>query len=167
MYANSMNSANQRTVGQNMTEKILTGRKFGIHPLEAIGGNSSPSATIPMQNPFGGTQQVQQQDPTETRTKKLIMEQLENEAKDRKYKYSLLVPVSLKGEPNKKYWGLNSHYFGYTFVASSIQAAANGQEAWAKLLETLSDDEKKEIDRVVRDKKLQAPEWIMNKRGIK
>ena len=72
MYANSMNSANQRTVGQNMTEKILVGRKFGIHPLEAIGGNSSPSATIPMQNPFGGTQQVQQQDPTETRTKKLI-----------------------------------------------------------------------------------------------
>ena len=150
-----------------MRERIFVGRQEGIHPLEAIGGSTSSGPTIPFQNPMGGTQVAEPVDNVAEKTKKLVMEKLEREADQEKYKYSLLVPVSMKPGDTKKYWGLNSHYFGYTFIASSIQAAANGKEAWEKIVEQLSPEQISEIKKIQRENKLKSPGWIMDKRGIK
>ena len=158
MYANSVNAGLNTTAGQNMEDKILMGRKHGIHPLEAIGGNTNAGATVAMQNPMGGTTQVQQKDPIEEETKRRVLQSLIDEANDRKWKYSLLVPVSMKGEKNKKYWGLNSHYFGYTFLASTIQMAANGNEAFLQIMEQLSPTQRKEIKDKIKRHKLTIPD---------
>ena len=172
MYANSQNAANQRTAAQNMQEKILMGRKYGIHPLESIGASAGPSPTIPMQNPFGGTTPAQPQeqvDQVEQETKQLILENLRRESKDSEHRNSLLVPVSLKPGGQKKYWGLNSHFFGYTFVASSIQAAANGKTAWDAILKgstSLNKEQIEEIKRIKNKHKLSIPEISMGSGGM-
>lgn len=166
MYANSVNAGLNRSDAQNMEERIAVARRHGIHPLEAIGGSTSSGPTIPLQNPFGGTSIQEPKDEVEEKTKRLVLEQLQNESNDRKYKYSLLVPVSLKPGDPKKYWGLNSHYFGYTFVASSIQAAANGKEAWSKIVNGMTKEQRAQVEKIRKQYNLSIPDQAHGTGGM-
>jgi hypothetical protein len=149
IYANQQNAAYNRdnTAGGQMDQKIRTGLKYGIHPLESIGGNSS-STVIPMGNPLAGIQAPIAVDPIEQKTKLLALKQLEQESARSN---SLLIgPLSLyEGGKDRKFWGINSHFFGYSTAATSIVYAANAEEALEKILEQteLTPEQKKAIIR--------------------
>ena len=136
MYANSVNAGLNRTAAQNMAEKIEMGRQYGIHPLEAIGGNTSAGATIPMQNPFGGTQTVKS-DPNErlnTRIKEESLKSLLREAQDAKWKYSIVIPVTHPELPGETLWGFNPKYQMFGTTAQAIVLASNRKTALKMLM---------------------------------
>lgn len=152
IYANYANSANRQTVGGNMEQQILIGKKYGIHPLEAIGGNVGSTPAIPMQNPLAGIQGKVEENNLDTKIKEESLNALLRESNDHRNKYSLMIPLSLTpdSKDGKKWWGVNSNYLGYNFLSTGLVYAANGEEALKLALEKISSN--KEAEKSLREK---------------
>lgn len=123
---NYQNARMSTTTGQEMEDKIRTGLKYGIHPLESIGGNTSGGTTIPLQNPLAQIEQVQPVDRVQEEIKRHTLAQLEEESRNSS---SLLVgPISLYPNGPKVYWGFNQKFQAWGTFANTLISAANYEQ---------------------------------------
>lgn len=153
--------------------RIEDAKKYGIHPLAAIGASPGPMPTIPMQNELGGLSSALQNLPPGTsgideRLKMYALEEAKRRAHDSQYDYELLIPVQHKDMPGQTLWAFNPRYLAYGTFATSVVMAANKDMALKLLSDNLPGDEKGTLSDAIKHmkkyniqrktKKLEVPE---------
>lgn len=153
--ANKQNQLNMdRSYENPLGPRIEDGKKYGIHPLAAIGATGGYSPTIPMQNELAGVGQMTNMLAQNQQKTSIIDEQLKQyaltEAKqrqhDRQYEYELLIPVKHKDYPEKTMWAFNSKYLAYGTFPTLVTMAANKETALNLLKQSLTGAEKQKLE---------------------
>lgn len=153
--------------------RIEDAKKYGVHPLAAIGASPGPMPTIPMQNVFSGLSSAISSLPQGTsgideRLKMYALEEAKRRANDSQYDYELLIPVRHKDMPGQTLWAFNPRYLAYGTFATSVVMAANKDMALKLFEDQLDSKEKgalnsaiqhvKKYNRQRKTKRLEVPE---------
>lgn len=155
--ANNQNySLQQQALNNPLGPRIEEGKKYGIHPLMAIGASPGPMPTVPMQNPLGGlnqlsnmlTQDNHQDSIIDTQLKHYALQEAKDRAYDRQFEYELLIPVRHKDYPEKTMWAFNSRYLSYGTFPTLITMAANKELALKELSKSLTPDEQSKLGKL-------------------
>jgi hypothetical protein len=142
--------------------RIEDAKKYGIHPLAAIGAAPGPMPTVAMQNPSmanmsSGFTPPPVTDPTDNLVKNLTIQNLQNtlklqesQLKEIAQSDQLLIPVQHKDYPGKKVWIWNPRFHVYGTIPTVVTAHGN-QDEILKLMrdEAPSSKHKSLMDRII------------------
>lgn len=176
MYTNKKNREMQYDMAKNgLGWKIEQAKKYGIHPLAAIGAAPTPMPTIPMQNPLGGFSSALNQtgsDPTEDQLKMLTIENLQNTLKLQKHeleqlKYSdqLVIPVEHKDFKGKKMWIWNPKFHVYGTIPTLVTAASNQDDIIKTMFKGMDTKQQAEARRQMQRRKKQMSGQFRDNKG--
>jgi hypothetical protein len=141
--------------------KIRDAAKHGIHPLAAIGASPTPMPTVPMSGSLSGLSSalttIGNMDNSgkivEKQIQKYVLAQLQREALNAKWDYSLLIPVDHPQYPGLKFWGFNSKYNTYGTFPNMAVMAANAEQALELMKEEMTPKQKAEAKKAIEDAK--------------